>query len=303
MAEVNKQGIGNIKYDFAKPSDNWSIAYFRGQYEAQEELSKVDLNNTKGLEYFFRVVNSEMAKDLDNQTIQGLYNQIKTVAQGSLLANSERNAGKLVSTLDKENSLEYILKSPTFDNPNDKSYSEIVNYKQEAEKVQQKIQENPRAYLEKIFEGLSPETIRIWAPFQQKIVEGSIRRNQRRVVSGLEKYGIAKFVETNIRTARNLEGELEKAHVKLSELAQKKANKLTEEKGRELTPYELAQVNESFSEDYKKLEEKYGQNIKASQSLPQMILQLQSLTYQTIIAKEREAKEREAKEKRLTKAA
>jgi len=297
MTEYTPAPINKANFNYADPKAKWSEDYFRQHIEGLEELGNVDIRSKKGLEKLVSVANDARILELKPESREKWFKGFQQYAQSQLAENTLNNADKVSEALVPQIVPEYVKQTPSFELKGDKEYNEIISHKSKYEEIAKakKSPEGRKKYHQELFNNCDAHTVMNWAKYADEIMQGELAREEREMISGIQKYGVGKFISKNLKGARDLAEEVEKAEGELSEKIQKKMEEKTVSLKRDLTPYEVAEINDSFEKAREDFHKKYATHLDAAEKLPKMIGTLQSFAYQSILAREEAEKEELAK--------
>lgn len=301
-----------IKYSFTDPSKAFSPDYFFNQFSQAQKFQAINPQTKVGLEAYLKI--DPNATDYDMEGLKEIKEDIEQEEAGRLAQFSARNFGGLVALLDGESSTGigmqtrgFKKKGKSLDNPEEEKtrkekedkYNGVVTNVNYFQDITRLIKENPQAYvaqtLKKIMENeANKPMLSFYANMAQHWMKGDQRQAQRKAGNSLQNYGAQKYLVENFGQAQKVAIETD---------GQKKAKealgKLQTETEIESDKDKKIAKMEKLEKAYKEFQEKFGEQMIAEKTLPQMIGAVQESAYEIIAEKKAE----EEKKKKAAEAA
>jgi hypothetical protein len=308
MVEPRKE----IKYNFTDASKAFSPDYFLGQFAQMQKFGSINPQTKAGLDAYLKV--DPNATSYDMQALKETKELIEQEESNRLAQFTAKNFGGLVALLDGESSIGIAVQTRGFKKKGkpvgtpeeekarkdkEDKYNGVVSSINNFQDISRLIKENPQEYvhqtLKKIMEnGANRAFASFYANMAQHWMKGDQRQAQRRAVTSLQAYGAQKYLAENF-------GQAQKVAVPTDEQtkAQEALGKLQSETELESDKDKKLAKMEKLEKGFKEFQDKFGEQMIAEKTIPQIVGAVQESAYESIAQKkaddEKKKKAAEAK--------
>ena len=260
----NPRRPGKVSELFPRSDSEWSADNFYNWYSETEDLKNLQLDTKEGIDKVYSYVPDPVARKYSPEQVkQGL---VRAVSEG-LQRNSVRNMQGLAGLVDDEFLLDLSLQTPVFyssaeGGEPDEDYKKVAKAVENVVNVSKDLENDASQYLERRLEGLDELSKMFWSSFPREILVADQEIAKENALMAMQEYGSpAKFVANNVSRADVLGQKYEQEVRSLETERREKLESKQQELGRELTPYEQAEIERPYNQKRAELDQ--GENAEA----------------------------------------
>jgi hypothetical protein len=266
-------GVPSPTYPFAT-EDGWSSENFFKWYDAFNQVQNLDVGTTEGLDTFHSWFHSLVKDELvDSRRVEEVKDGLVQIAKSALVGSSKKNIAGVIGLAERGMAIDLAMKyRPFYDSSSDAKYQDSAKKVENAQNISQDVQNDPRAYLDKRFEGLDEQSKQAWGLLARELIQHDLTSSRKEALQAMDAENpVGKYFEHFFTAAQRKIEPMIKARSELGAEREEAYKVKTTELKRDLNPYEKAEIDKTFADRENKLEEEHKEGMIAVQIVSEVV--------------------------------